>query len=129
MAGNRAVSAQAKKSNGDQLVLHHQETDSPILPVAQLEQLHQFRPDLVDFVVKQTVDEANHRRRIESRTNYFIFIERILGQVCAVVVAGAGVGGGIYLGLNGQPALGGTIATAMIVTLGVAFLGKKSPPK
>lgn len=125
--GNRAVRAHATNKNGDQLTVQSQETDSPILPVAQLEQLHQFRPDLVDFVIAQTQSEAEHRRSLDTQTNWFIFVERIFGQLSAIIVALLGIGGGIYAGLNGQPWLGGTIASVTIGTLAVAFLRRNQP--
>jgi hypothetical protein len=102
--------------------VHSQETDAPILPVAQLQHLHEFRPDLVDFVIEQTREEARHRRVQDTRVNWFIFVERVFGQLAAIVVAVLGIGGGIYAGLNGQPWLGGTIASVTIGTLAVAFL-------
>lgn len=131
--GNRAVQANATTRHGDKLTVQTQETDSPILPVAQLEQLHAFRPDLVDFVIEQTKLEANHRRSRDNRVNIFIFVERMFGQLAAIVVAALGIGGGIYTGLHGQPILGGTIATVTIGTLAVAFLHRNhakqaSPP-
>ncbi len=119
---NKAVRAHATNKNGDQLTVQSQETDSPILPVAQLQHLHEFRPDLVDFVITQTKAEAEHRRSQDLQVNWFIFIERILGQLAAIAVAALGVGGGLYAGLNGQPWLGGTIASVTIGTLAVAFL-------
>jgi hypothetical protein len=120
--GNKAVRAQATSKNGDQVTVHSQETDAPILPVAQLQHLHEFRPDLVDFVIEQTREEARHRRVQDTRVNWFIFVERVFGQLAAIVVAVLGIGGGIYAGLNGQPWLGGTIASVTIGTLAVAFL-------
>ena len=36
------------KSGRNELTVHDHETDAPVLPVVQLEQLHQFRPDRVD---------------------------------------------------------------------------------
>lgn len=123
---NKAFKAHAKSSEaGSEVVVHQQETDSPVLPVAQLEHLHTFRPDLVDFVVEETRNEAKHRRALESRGYWLMFTERIFGQVCAVVVAIIGMGGAIYLGMNGQPLLGGTIATAMISGLAAAFIVSK----
>ena len=128
----KAVHAQATSKNGNQLTVHSQETDAPILPVAQLQQLHEFRPDLVDFVIEQTKQEAEHRRRQDSRVNFFIFVERLVGQLAAVLVAVMGIGGGIYAGLNGQPLLGTAIASVTIGTLAVAFLrrqqAKAAPP-
>ncbi len=129
--GNKAVHAQATSKNGNQVTVHSQETDAPILPVAQLQQLHEFRPDLVDFVIDQTRQEAEHRRKQDSRVNFFIFIERVIGQLAAVLVAMLGIGGGIYAGLNGEPLLGGAIASVTIGTLAVAFLRRqqaKTPP-
>lgn len=120
--GNKAVRAHASNKDGDEVTVHSQETDSPVLPVPQLERLHGFRPDLVDFVIEQTKLEAEHRRMQDSRVNTFIFIERVLGQVGAVVLAGLGIGGGIYAGLNGQAWLGGVIASVTIGTLAVAFI-------
>lgn len=122
----KAVRAHATNRNGDQLTVQSHETDAPALPVEQLQHLHQFRPDLVDFVIEQTKAEAEHRRSQDSRINWFIFLERVFGQLAAVIVATLGIGGGIYAGLNGQPVLGGTIATVTIGTLAVAFLRRNS---
>ena len=119
---NRSLKAEAKNGKGDQLTIHSQDTDSPVLPVAQLEKLHEFRPDLVDFVIKQTEQEAGHRRIREKRVDVFIFIERILGQISAVVLAVLGIGGGIYAGKQGFETLAITIVTATIATLAVAFV-------
>lgn len=129
--GNKASQAHLTNKRGDQLLVQSQETDSPILPVAQLQQLHEFRPDLVDFVIEQTKLEAEHRRRMVNKVNVFVFIEHTLGQVLALVVAFLGVGGGIYLGLNGQPGLGGAIASVTIGSLAVAYVtrNKPSPPQ
>jgi hypothetical protein len=124
----RTLKAQAKNQHGDELTVHSQDSDALVLPVAQLQALHQFRPDLVDFVVNETKLEASHRREQESRINLFIFIERLVGQVAALLIAGAGIGGGIYAGLNGQPWLGGAIVTATIGTLAVAFI-RRNPPQ
>jgi hypothetical protein len=126
---NRQVRAQATNRNGDQLTLHSQETDSPVLPVAQLQALHEFRPDLVDFVIQQTALEAAHRRSQDSRINRYIFTEHVLGQLGAITVAILGIGGGVYAGIHGQPALGGTIATVTIGTLAVAFIRKEKRPQ
>lgn len=126
----KAVQAKATNRNGDQLTVQSHESDALLLPVEQLERLHHFRPDLVDFVIEQTRTEAEHRRRQDVIVNRFIFVERVIGQLSAIVVASLGIAGGIYAGLNGQPWLGGTIATVTIGTLGVAFLGRRSktPP-
>ena len=123
---NKALRAQHTNKRGDQLTVQTQETDSPILPVAQLEQLHGFRPDLVDFVISQTSIEADYRKRQDAVVNRYIFIERLIGQFAAIFVGFLGIGGGVYAGVNGQPWLGGVIASVTIGTLAVAFL-RRSP--
>ena len=116
----------AKSANGSEVAVSSHDSDSPILPVAQLEQLHTFRPDLVDFVVEQTKLEAEHRRARSRRVDRYILSERLFGMLCAVGVCITSVVGGGYVGLHGQPWLGGTIATAALGTLAVAFI-KRQP--
>ncbi|VCX78003.1 hypothetical protein BANRA_04048 [Acinetobacter baumannii] len=52
MAGNKRVAVGARNGKGEEVQLHHQESDAPIVYTAELEKLHNFRPDLVDWVVK-----------------------------------------------------------------------------
>lgn len=124
--GNKSTTARANRNTGDLTVQQH-ETDSPILPVPQLEVLHGFRPDAVDWVINQTQIEAEHRRAEDKRINSFIFIERLIGQIFAFLIGLSGVIGGAYVALQGQPWAGGVIATASLTGLAVVFLtGKKS---
>ena len=58
---NKSTTAKVSRRDGELTVSQH-ETDSPIIPVAQLEQLHKFKPDAVDWVIHQTQIEANYRR-------------------------------------------------------------------
>jgi hypothetical protein len=125
---SRATIARAKSPTHELSVQQH-ESDSPLLPVAQLERLHEFRPDLVDWVIQQTQIEAEHRRRIDTRVNRYVFTERMAGQILAFVLGVSGVGGGGYIALNGQPWAGVAIASAMITCLAVAFLTGKKPGK
>ncbi|MGL4516953.1 MAG: hypothetical protein ACRCUH_09730 [Shewanella sp.] len=115
----------AKSANGSEFAVSSHDSDSPILPVTQLAKLHEFRPDLVDFVVEQTKIEAEHRRLRTTRVDKYILVERLLGMGCAVLVCGIGVIGGGYVGLQGQPWLGGTIASAALGTLAVAFIRRQ----
>lgn len=126
---SKSLKAEARNSRGDQVTLHAHENDALILPVAQLEELHAFRPDLVDVVVSETRQEAAHRRTQESRLNFFVFIERLLGQISALVLTVLGIGGGIYAGLNGQPWLGGIIVSVTIGTLAVTFVRRSQNNK
>lgn len=125
MGGNKRVAARATNGKGEELQVHHQESDAPIVYTNELEKLHSFRPDLVDWVVTMTTKEAEERRKQTSRTNKFIFVERILGQIFAGVIGICGIVGGGYVALNGAPAAGATIASITIGTLAVSFIFKK----
>lgn len=125
---NRTTTASVKDDRGE-LTLHQHDTDSPIIPVAQLERLSQFKPEAVDWVISQTQIEAEHRRSENRRLNTLVFAERVLGQICALLIGLAGIGGGAYVAVNGHPATGGTIATAAITGLAVVFLTGRGKPK
>ncbi|MBL1263341.1 hypothetical protein [Candidatus Methylomicrobium oryzae] len=48
----KSTHASVKRRHGDLTVQQH-ETDSPIIPVHQIEQLHPFRPDRIDWTFEQ----------------------------------------------------------------------------
>ena len=124
----RTTTANVKHQHGD-LTLQHHETDSPLLPVAQLERLQQFKPDAVDFVIEQTKIEADYRRTENHRVNTFVFIERVIGQVFALLIGLTGIVSGAYVAVHGQPTAGATIASLSLTGLAVVFLkGKILPP-
>ena len=118
---NKSTTAKVSNRNGE-LSVHQQETDSPIIPVAQLERLNQFKPEAVDWVIAQTQIEAENRRSENKRTNGFIFTERILGQVFAFLIGVTGITTGAYVAIHGQPWAGTTIASLAITGLAVVFL-------
>lgn len=62
---NKSTTAKVSHRNGNELTVQQQETNSPIISVAQLERLHQFKPEAVDWVIQQTQIEAEHRREQE----------------------------------------------------------------
>ena len=119
---SRQTTARVNHPKGGDLTVQHSETDSPLINVEQLEKLHSFRPDAVDWVMKQTQAESEHRRLERAKVNNFIFVEHLVGQGCAVLIGVSGIVGGAYVAINGQPVAGGTIATAAIGSLAIAFL-------
>ncbi|MEI6747072.1 MAG: hypothetical protein WCL34_14000 [Methylococcaceae bacterium] len=124
----KTTTANVRNRHGDLTVQHH-ETDSPLLPVAQLEHLHQFKPDAVDFVIEQTKIEADYRRAETQRLNTLVFVERVIGQVFALLIGLSGIFSGAYVAVNGQPTAGATIASLSLTGLAVVFLkGKMSKP-
>lgn len=121
---------QAKSPNGDQLQLTAHDTDSPVLPVAQLKALHEFRPDLVDWVTKQTEEEARFRRTRQTRVDGYIFAERILGQVTGALIAGLGLGIACYLAVNGHEGVAMAVGGGTLVSIvAVLVSGRKPSPK
>ena len=127
---NRHTNAKVtrQRDGNSELTLSEHETDSPIVPVAQLERLHVFKPDAVDWVISQTQIEAEHRRKETSRINGFIFTEHLIGQIFALIIGTGGIAAGSWVAVSGQPWAGGTIATAAITGLAVVFLtGRKKP--
>jgi hypothetical protein len=125
---NKQTTAKVNRHSGDLTVQQH-ETDSPILPVPQLEQLQRFKPDAVDWVLNQTQLEAESRRSELRRINTLVFIERVIGQVFAFLIGIAGVTGGAYVAMGGQPWAGTVIAGAALTGLAVVFLTGKSNRK
>ena len=123
---SRSTQAKLNRSNGHISVEHH-DTDSPILPIAQIEKLHSFRPDRVDWVFDQTQLEAEYRRKHKNKVNNFIFIERFIGQICALAIGITGIVAGGYIALNGQPFAGASIAGVAIGSLAIVFLTGRIP--
>ena len=90
--------------------------------MAQLERLHKFKPDAVQWMIEQTQVEAEHRRAENSRLNRYLFINQILGQIFGFLIGLSGVIGGSMVAIYGQPTAGATIATVAIGTLAVVFV-------
>lgn len=124
MAKHTQVKAQNQNGNSLQLTQH--ETDSPVLPVAQLEQLHAFRPDLVDWVKDQTEQEAVHRRKRVTRVDTFILIERLSGLIAGSLISCFGLLTAAYLALHDQAVVAGVLGGGTLVGLVTVLVqGKK----
>ena len=95
---NKSTQARVRHRDGE-MTLQQQETDSPIIPIGQLERLQRFKPEAVDWIIQQTQIEAEERRRERRRLNALLFVERTLGQFFALVIGLAGIGGGAYIAL------------------------------
>lgn len=125
MAKHTQVRAQHSQGNSVQLTQH--ETDSPVLPVSQLQQLHTFRPDLVDWVRDQTENEALARRQRTSRIDLFILVERLAGLVAGTMISCIGMGAAVFLALKNQPTVASIIGGGTLVGLVTVLVqGKKT---
>lgn len=122
---NKSTTAKVNNEHG-QLTVQQHETDSPILPVVQLEQLHSFKPEAVDWVIQQTQIEAEFRRDESKRVNTFVFIERLVGQIFALTIGVTAILSAVYISIKGYPKHGTIIASIAISGLAVTFIaGRK----
>lgn len=119
----------AVNKEGDAVDVQHTSTDSPILPAANLEQLSRINPNLVQFVVEQTKLEAEHRRTTQTKTNSYIFIERISGVVAGALVAIFGLGVGALAIIKGHDWAGATLCGVTLVTIVTVLVTKKHNQK
>lgn len=114
---NDHTNLSARHSDGHHLQLTHTTTDSPILPVADLERLHQLNPDLVNWVTTQTELEAQHRRNETRRVNTFVFIERISGVIAGATVAIVGLLIAAYTAIQGHSGVALGIGGATLASI------------
>lgn len=123
-ASVRAASAKAapRRKSAAEPARPQQDADSPILPIDQLERLHDIKPDAVDWVIQQTQVEAEHRREETSRVNGFILLEHLLGMFSALLIGASGILGGSWVAINGQPWAGVVIVVSVITALTVVYL-------
>lgn len=119
MSKHREIRA---KSQNHELTLQQHETDSPTLPIAQLQLLHQFRPDKVDWIFDQTEIEANQRRSETRRINTFIFVERLAGMLCAFLLGAIGLIGAVWLAFHDHEIAASSIGGVTLASLVSAFI-------
>lgn len=103
-----------------------QNEDSPLPVAEELKQLHEFRPDLVDVAVQQSIAEYEHRRSRESKIDKYVFRERILGLVSAVVLSLAAFGISTYLAMNDHELTASVISGGTLVSIVAAILKRKN---
>lgn len=113
-------------TNKDASLTHERnELDFPVLPVQQMRELHEFRPDIVDFIVEETKNESAHRRLMEQYATIRSFWGFVIGQVFGLLIGLGGIAGGLWATLEGHDGVGGTIASIAIGTLAVAFIRRQ----
>lgn len=122
---SKNTQVRTRNDRGEELHLSQSQTDSPILDVHSIERLQQFRPDIVDFIIRQTKEEADFRRKETKRVNTFAFVERLGGILVSILICLFGIFGSIYAFTQGSENLAMTIAGVSIGTLAVAYLRRK----
>ena len=105
-------------------------TDSPILPIEQIERLREIAPHRVEWVFDQTQIESNSRRTETKRINTMLFVERMAGLIFALLISVLGIGAAVYLALQGKEITASIIGGGTLVGLVTAFVaGRKQEAK
>ena len=109
----------------------------PIPPPAALEAYDKVHPGLANRIMQMAEGEAEHIRQMDTkkldsdvRTRYVDRFIQFTGQLSALIIGLAAIGGGVYVALNGQPIVGGVIGTGGVVGLVTVFGdGSKAEPQ
>ena len=127
MSATSNTQVKARDSDGSEVHLIHNRSDSPLLDAKSLELLQSFRPDVVDFVIGETEKEASFRRGEMKRVNTFSFIAHVLGLIFSTVIALSGLFAAYSVHVKGgSSALAATIIIVCGGSLAIAFLRKSS---
>ena len=105
-------------------------TDSPILPIEQIERLRDIAPHRVDWVFDQTQIESEARRHGNRRLNIMVFAERMAGLVFALLIAMLGLGAAVYLAMHDKEITASILGGGTLVGLVTSFIaGRKQDSK
>lgn len=126
---NTHKNLQATHPDGLDVRLSETTTDSPILPVASLQQLAALDPKLVQWVVDQTQAEAEFRRAETKRINTLIFAERFAAITFGAAVAIVGLGISAYVAVNGHEWAASIIGGATLVAIVTVIVNRDSSAK
>lgn len=117
------------RASRNEVVVSETTTDSPILPIEQIERLKEIAPHRVEWVFEQTQIESDMRRRENIRVNTMVFLERAGGLVFALLVAFMGLAASVYCATINQPWVASVIGGTTLVGLVTAFIaGRRGPP-
>jgi hypothetical protein len=99
-------------------------TDSPILPIEQIERLKELVPGRVEWVFDQTQVEAEHRRSENRRINTLVFVERLIALSFALAIALSGMFASVYLAMHDHDVASAVMGGATLASMVTAFLVK-----
>lgn len=101
-----------------------QESDSPVPTASELALLHKIRPDLVDHCIREHQIEAEYQRKRFYRIDWFVFAERFLGLIFAVVLTLVAFVVSYFLAIAGHDWPACVISGGTIVGIVAAILNK-----
>lgn len=98
----------------------------PLPSSEEMQGYEQAHPGAADRILSMAEGEANHRRKMERKVVNLDTMEHVVGLIFGLVVALAGIGGGVWCVLAGQALAGSVLAGATIVSLvGVFVYGSR----
>ena len=125
MARHNKAEIEKHADNSGKVTIQQQEVDTPILPpIEQLNWMQSNRPELIDWVIKETSAEADYRRKNHDKCCEYVYLERRLGQIFGLIIGLGGTVAGSVVSVVGSAKAGTVIATIAIGTLAVAFIGQ-----
>jgi uncharacterized membrane protein len=122
---NRHTQASARSPKGAEVAVSETTTDAPLLPIEQLARLKEIAPEKLEWMFQKTSEEIAFRHKETRRINTMTFVDRLAGLVFALVIAGAGIGGAIYLAIHDKSLVASVIGGATLVALVTAFIAAR----
>lgn len=125
----RSTTAQIRDKDRHMTVSAH-ESDAPLLPMSQIERLHELCPERVPWVFDETSKESEFRRTETARINTLVAAERLGGIVAGLVIACVALYTSYHLAMAGHDAVAGVIGGTTVVGLVSAFVigARRRPP-
>jgi uncharacterized membrane protein len=99
----------------------------PLPPADELAAIGQIIPNGAERVMAMAELDAAHVRLMQSRAMNFEFIERITARILSAVFAMGGLGGAVYLAMNGHDWVAGVIASTTIGAVVTALMFARGP--
>lgn len=111
-----------KKGDNHSVELVSTADNNPLPPIDVLERLDKFRPDLVDFAIKQAVEESKDRRAKDDRLIEIANKERCRAQFLAFGICFLSIVGSCVLGWLGMGWAAATICGVPLTMIIATFL-------
>lgn len=116
-----------EKLTSGMMVVMQQSYRGPIPPAREMKEYKDALPDAPDRILKMAEYEQSSRIRQKDKGMTYSFINRLFGQICALIISLVFAGGAIYLGMNGHDGLAGTMVGFVLISLVSVFVIGRLP--
>ena len=101
----------------------------PLPSPETLEGYSRLIPNGAERIMKMAENQSSHRMGLEKRAISGHINQGYIGQIFGFLIGLAAIGATVYLGINGQPFLGGAIGVTGITGLVTAFIKGRDSEK